>query len=164
LPELCRTTVGDVSSVVTRFAFVTAEPPGRNSSTFPVTTIASPTATVGAEPVKTMSASLVSGSASGCGSCMKKRLDATAVTMPGTSTRWPASGETWAAPWTSWIFAAVAGGGGGGPLPPTGEGVPAVKSALLLSVSTVPPPLRSAAVMLLSVGAGPSPSKSFAAP
>jgi len=61
-----------------------------------------------------MSASLVSGSASGCGSCMKKRLDATAVTMPGTSTRWPASGETWAAPWTSWIFAAVAGGGGGG--------------------------------------------------
>src|SRR5438093_12227623 len=35
-----------------------------------------------------------------------------------------------------------------------GFGVPTVKSALLLSVSTVPPPFRSAAVVLLSVSVG----------
>src|SRR5919204_1048758 len=35
-----------------------------------------------------------------------------------------------------------------------GFGAPAVKSALLLSVSTEPPPFRSAAVVLLSVAVG----------
>src|SRR5919202_5717153 len=35
-----------------------------------------------------------------------------------------------------------------------GFGAPTVKSALLLSVSTVPPPFRSAAVVLLSVAVG----------
>src|SRR5919204_1644960 len=35
-----------------------------------------------------------------------------------------------------------------------GFGVPTVKSALLLSVSTEPPPFRSAAVVLLSVAVG----------
>ena len=35
-----------------------------------------------------------------------------------------------------------------------GFGVPAVKSAELLSVSEHPPPLRRAAVVLVSVGAG----------
>src|ERR671935_237550 len=42
-----------------------------------------------------------------------------------------------------------------------GFGAPTLKSALLLSVSTVPPPFRSAAVVLLSVAVG-SVSEQFA--
>src|SRR5262245_39592032 len=43
-----------------------------------------------------------------------------------------------------------------------GLGAPAVKSALLLSVSLQPPLLRESAVVALIVGAGPVPSKKFA--
>ena len=43
-----------------------------------------------------------------------------------------------------------------------GVGAAAVKSAPLLSVSTQPPPIRNAAVALLSVGAGAAPSKKLA--
>ena len=55
---------------------------------------------------------------------------------------------------------AVSGGTGSSS---PGFGGPAVKSAALLSVSTVPPPARRAAVVLLSTGAAAS-SKSLAAP
>jgi len=45
-----------------------------------------------------------------------------------------------------------------------GAGAPAAKSAALLSVSVQPPSARKAAVVLLSVGAAPLPSKKFAVP
>src|SRR5262245_1725470 len=44
-----------------------------------------------------------------------------------------------------------------------GVGAPALKSAVLSLVSVAPPPARSAAVVLLSVGAAPDPSKQVAA-
>src|SRR5207244_6958290 len=43
-----------------------------------------------------------------------------------------------------------------------GAGAPATKSDKLLSLSTQPAPTRKAAVVLLSAGAGPEPSKKFA--
>src|SRR5688572_6105554 len=45
-----------------------------------------------------------------------------------------------------------------------GVGVPAAKSALLLSVSTQPPLFRRPAVVFESVGAAPLPSKKLALP
>ena len=49
-----------------------AAPPGSTRETVPVTVTASPTATVGAELVKTKTPSLVAGSASGVGSWIQK--------------------------------------------------------------------------------------------
>src|SRR3954453_9845754 len=43
-----------------------------------------------------------------------------------------------------------------------GSGGPAVKSGALLSLSTVPPPLRWSDVVLVGAGAGPVPSKQLA--
>src|SRR5215217_6957664 len=42
-----------------------------------------------------------------------------------------------------------------------GRGAPTEKSLVLLSVSTLPLPLRSAAVVFVSVAVGPDPSKQF---
>ena len=50
-------------------------PPGTNSETVPVTVTESPTATFGAELVKTKTPSLVAGSASGFGSWIQNPLD-----------------------------------------------------------------------------------------
>src|SRR5262249_54374941 len=146
-----------------------AAPPCRNSLTVPLTSRLSPTETVGCELVNTNTPSLVAGLLSGLGSCNQKPLPETAVTMPGTEvTRWPTKGDRCAAPWMSGMSAL---GGGGLPPPPPGpcpaalcgSGVPAVKSVELLSVSTVPPPARRSAVVLLSPGAA-AVSKSLAVP
>src|SRR5262249_37848317 len=150
-----------------------------NSATWPFTRTASPTATVGAALVKTKMASEVAGSASGSGSWRKKPLPVRAVTMPATlATAWPTFGERWAAPWISGMRTGGGVGGGGGEggggaggegegdTPPLlrGVGAPAVKSAALLSVSVLPLPARSAAVVLARPGAGPPPSKLEAVP
>lgn len=65
------------------------------------------------EPVKTKTASLVAGSASGRGSWNQKPRDEpkerTAVTVPGTSvTCFPASGDIRVRPWMSWMRAVSA--------------------------------------------------------
>ena len=82
LPEESTVTVrpGLLSSVVVRLDPVA--PPGRNSWTVPVTSTASPTATVGADDVKTKIPSEVALSESGMGSCIQKPLLLLAVTMP----------------------------------------------------------------------------------
>jgi hypothetical protein len=63
LPLETTATVGDVISVVVRFAV--EAPPGRNSATRPPTRTSSPTATVGDELVKTNIASDVASLPSG---------------------------------------------------------------------------------------------------
>ncbi len=101
---------------------------------------------------------------------------------PGSSSRWatspsprpgprravPSSGEMCCAPCTSWMREGVPGTGscvpGPSPAALRGFGVPRVKSRLLLSVSVAPPRLRLSESVLLSPGAGPAPSKAFAAP
>jgi hypothetical protein len=77
----------------------------RNSDTRPETSTASSTATpAGAELVKTKMPSEVRSSSSGSGSWIQKPLRATAVTTPGTcETSSSAWGETWLAPWISWM-------------------------------------------------------------
>ena len=156
-------TAGAVSSVVLRLAEVA--PPARNSATVPVTVTASPTAgLLPVEPVKTNRPSLVAGSASGAGSWNQKPVGPTAVTTPGTSAALtPTRGDTCDAPCRSWIRSpGTPGSGGGGVLPVLrGFGVPAAKSAALLSVSG-PSPRRSA-VVLDRPGAA-AVSKSFAVP
>src|SRR6266545_4463888 len=103
LPDDSTVTDGPVISVVVRLVAPSA-PPGRNSDTRPPTTTASPTATVGAEELNTNSPSEVAGSASGLGSWNQKPLVVRAVTIPETpATTWPLRGETWLAPWMSWI-------------------------------------------------------------
>src|SRR2546429_7551611 len=93
--------------------------------------------------------SLVAGFVSGVGSCIQKPLPSLAVTTPGTPvTLLPLNGDRCAVPWMSWIL-----------VPPPldelrGFGAVTVKSAALLSVSTAPPPFRSAAVVLDRVGVG----------
>jgi hypothetical protein len=135
----------------------------------PETRTESPTATVGAELVKTNRPSLVAGLASGVGSWIQKPLEPlvrTAVTMPGTLvTAWPFTGETQPAPWMSWMRS---GPGCGVPPPPpeppaVGVGSPAVKSAPFWSVSA-PEALRATEVVLLAAGASAEPSWTTAVP
>ena len=108
LPDERTVTVGLAISVVVRFVLVA--PPGRNSATVPNTRTASPTATVGAELVKTKIASEVASFASGAGSWIQNPLADRAVTIPVVASVCVASGERCAAPWMSWIGTGGAGG------------------------------------------------------
>ena len=106
LPPDSTVTVGLVTSVTDWLPLEV--PPGTYSETVPVTVTESPTATFGAELVKTNTPSLVAGFASGAGSWTQKPLDEpyvrTPVTMPGTSvTFWPAYGDIRVVPWMSWM-------------------------------------------------------------
>ena len=93
-------TVGEVSSVVVRFALVA--PPGRNSVTRPLTVTACPTETDAPMPVaKTRIASDVATLPSPVASCIVKLFGRTDVTTPGAETTRPTSGETCDAPCTS---------------------------------------------------------------
>ena len=89
-PGPVETTVGVTISVVVRFANALlvgeqlGKQPGRNSCTRPLTVTESPTATPGAEPVKTKMPSDVATLESGCGSWYQKPFEPTAVTTPGT--------------------------------------------------------------------------------
>lgn len=131
---------------------------GVNSSTFAVTRTRLPTAALagGALEVKTNTPSEVAGSPSSLALCRKKPLlNLRAVTMPSVTTFSPTYGETRPLPWIWGMVRGVAGSGcGGSALLLRGFGVPMLKSALLLLVSTEPSPLRSAAVVLLSVPVG----------
>ncbi len=74
-------------------------PPGLNSCTRPATRTASPTATVGADDVKTKMPSDVASFASGLGSCIQNPFELVAVTTAGrVETVSPTCGETCAAP------------------------------------------------------------------
>src|SRR5262245_66142708 len=94
---------GVVISVVVRLSV--DAPPGRNSSTRPRTRTWSPTSTsVSTLGPNTRMPSEVASSVSGLGSCIHKLPGRLTVTIPSTTaTSWPLRGETWAAPWTSWI-------------------------------------------------------------
>src|SRR5262245_48772498 len=70
------------------------------------------------------------------------------------------SNATADAPFAGLVLATFGAASGGKEL--RGFGVPAVKSELLLSVSVLPLPARSAAVVLLRPGATPAPSKQLA--
>ena len=95
-------TIGKLSSVVVRLSSASA--PGRNSVTRPLTSTESPTATVGALDVKTKMPSEVDSWLSGSGSCRKKPLFLSPVTMPGTREALsPSYGERCWAPWMSWM-------------------------------------------------------------
>ena len=92
-----------------------------------------------------------------------------AVTTPVTSTTlWPLSGDTWAAPWI-WSIVAVSLTGGGSEQAGaavaelSGAGAPAAKSAAFWSVS-VQGETRASAVVFDSPGAAAVPSKVVAAP
>jgi hypothetical protein len=153
---------GCVSSVVVRFV-TPPDPPGRNSATVPWTVTASPTATVGAEPVKTNRPSLVAGLSSGCGSWNHKPLPLLAITTPVTlPTSLPLSGDRCAAPWMSWILASIGSAGGGVLVSTFGDGATSANSAPLLSASAVGT-LRVADVVFEVPGAA-TVSKSLAAP
>ena len=145
----------------------------------PETSTESPTATVGAELVKTNRPSLVAGLSSGVGSWIQKPFEPlvrTAVTMPGTLvTVSPLCGETQLAPWMSWMRSGPGVGppsvgvgvGVGSPPPPAaagvGVGAPPVKSAPFWSVSA-PAALRASEVVLVVAGASASPSCTTAVP
>jgi hypothetical protein len=148
------------NSVTVRFA--EDAPPGRNSSTTPVSCSESPSDGLAPAPVNTKMPSEVAGSASGIGSCSQKPSDATAVTTPGRVTVLPARGERCAAPWTSRMRTAPAQGLNGGEVL-RGPGARATKSARLLSVSAQPFAVRWAELALFSTGAG-VPSAQFAVP
>src|SRR5262245_19121961 len=81
LPDDTTEKVGDAICVLVRFAaeFV---PGGRNSVTLPLTCTSSPTLTLGTVLVNTNKASEVASSLSDAGSCMKKPLGLTIVTIP----------------------------------------------------------------------------------
>ena len=99
LPEDWTVMDGLTISVVVRF--VLPEPPGRNSETVPLTRTASPTATSGAELVKTKMPSEVAVSASGAGSWIQNPLPDFAVTMPVVTTVCVLNGDVWVAAWMS---------------------------------------------------------------
>src|SRR5205823_6266781 len=137
----------------------------------------------GALPVKTKMPSEVAGSESGLGYCRLNPFVRFAVTIPGTFPNvCPRRGETWAAPWISWMN--VGGGGGasvvklnakfpsmlfgGSPVQKwsgdvvlRGAGASASKSVELLSLSVQPASFWKAAVAFESVGAAAL-SKKFA--
>jgi hypothetical protein len=76
----------------------------------------------------------------------------------------PSSGTS-EAPSAGSLLATDGASSASGSVPPLrGAGGPAVKSLALSSVSTLPAPARSAAVVLESPGAAPDPSKKFALP
>src|SRR5437773_3594703 len=88
--------------------------------------------------------SLVAALASDCVSWIQNPLASLAVTTPGTPvTDLPLYGETWLAPWTSWIRVPA--------WPLRGAGAATEKSAALLSVSAPP---RTAAVVFDRFGVG----------
>ena len=125
----------------------------------PVTVTASPTATDGVtEPVNTKRPSLVRGSLSGWGSCIQKPREEpnalVAVTMPGTRTTLPTSGDVRVVPWTSRMRASIAplGPPGFSPAEFSGVGGPTTKSVALLSVSA--DVVRKTDVVALGAGAG----------